>query len=118
MLHVPHSFYSLSLPCSLAATSGRFYPVWLECLLAPAFVLVHWAIRRAVEAATRRVLAPIQAPAPDQARVAAAGRATRPRPDAGQPGVPALGEAGIQADAAASLSAAPAARGGARKKQD
>ena len=82
------------------------------------FVLVHWAIRRAVEAATRRVLAPIQAPAPDQARVAAAGRASRPRPGAGLPGVPALGMAGIQADAVASVSVVPAARGGAVKMQD
>ena len=106
------------MPRSLAATSARFYPVWLECLLAPAFVLMHWAIRRAVEAATRRVLAPSQAPAPDQARAMAAGRASRPGPDAGQPGAPAPGKAGIQADATAKVSAAPAARGGAMKEQD
>lgn len=44
--------------CSLAAVSARFYPLWLELLAAPAFVLLHWAVRLAVEAATRRVLAP------------------------------------------------------------
>ena len=103
------------MPCSLAATSARFYPVWLECLLAPAFVLVHWAIRRAVEAATRRVLAP--ASAPNQAHVTAAGPASRSRPDAGQQGFAVVRKAGAQADAAATLSAAPAARDG-MKKQD
>lgn len=38
--------------------SARFYPLWLELLAAPGFVLAHWALRRAVETATRRVLAP------------------------------------------------------------
>lgn len=43
---------------SLAAVSARFYPLWLELLAAPAFVLLHHAVRIAVEAATLRVLAP------------------------------------------------------------
>ncbi len=43
---------------SLAAVSARFYPLWLELMAAPGFVLAHWALRRAVESATRRVLAP------------------------------------------------------------
>jgi hypothetical protein len=48
--------------------SARFYPLWLELLAAPGFVLAHWALRRAVESATRRVLAPSPAdidPDPD-----------------------------------------------------
>ena len=38
---------------SLAACSARFYPVWLELLLAPLFVALHTLVRRALEAATR-----------------------------------------------------------------
>jgi len=42
--------------------SARFYPLWLELLAAPAFVLLHRAVRIAVEAATLRVLAPPPSP--------------------------------------------------------
>ena len=103
------------LPRSLAAISARYYPVWLECLLAPAFVLVHWAIRRAVEAATRRVLAPDQASMPDQAHVPARGHASC-QPAEGQLGMSACGKGAMHGDVAASVSVVPPAKGS--MKQD
>ena len=39
------------------ALARRYFPVWLELLLAPLFVLLHMVIRRAVEASTRKILA-------------------------------------------------------------
>ncbi|CAL8465071.1 g4606 [Coccomyxa elongata] len=41
---------------SLAATSARYFPTWLEFLLAPLFVLLHMIIRRALEASTKKIL--------------------------------------------------------------
>lgn len=49
---------------SLAACSARFYPVWLELLLAPLFVVLHALVRRALEASTRRILAEAAAAQP------------------------------------------------------
>ena len=37
----------------------RYFPVWLELLLAPLFVLLHLLIRRAVESSTGKVLAEV-----------------------------------------------------------
>ncbi len=42
---------------SLAATSERYFPTWLDFLLAPLFVLLHMIIRRALEASTKKILA-------------------------------------------------------------
>ena len=39
------------------ALAYRYFPVWLELVLAPLFVLLHMVIRRAVEASTRNILA-------------------------------------------------------------
>ncbi|CAK0787278.1 hypothetical protein CVIRNUC_010496 [Coccomyxa viridis] len=44
---------------SLSASSPRYFPVWLELLLAPLFVLLHLLIRRAVESSTSKVVAEI-----------------------------------------------------------
>ena len=37
--------------------TGRYFPTWLEFFMAPLFVLLHMAIRRAVEASTSKILA-------------------------------------------------------------
>ena len=58
----PDSGSNMLVGSSLAASSARFYPVWLEFLLAPLFVVLHAIVRRALEASTRRILAEAAAP--------------------------------------------------------
>ena len=52
----PDSGGNMLIGSSLAANSARYYPAWMEFLLAPLFVLVHALIRRAVEASTKKIL--------------------------------------------------------------
>ena len=52
----PDGGSNLLMGSSLAASSARYYPVWLEFLLAPLCVLLHAMIRRAMEASTRTIL--------------------------------------------------------------
>jgi hypothetical protein len=57
----PDGGSSMLVGSSLSASSARFYPVWLELLLAPLFVLLHTLVRRAMEASTRKILAEAEA---------------------------------------------------------
>ncbi|KAK9917359.1 hypothetical protein WJX75_003521 [Coccomyxa subellipsoidea] len=52
----PDSGGNMLIGSSLAANSARYYPAWMEFLLAPLFVLVHALIRRGVEASTKKIL--------------------------------------------------------------
>lgn len=52
----PDSGSNMLVGSSLAASSARYYPAWLEFLLAPLFVVLHAIIRRAMEASARKIL--------------------------------------------------------------
>ena len=53
----PDAGGNMLIGSSLSASSPRYYPVWLEFLLAPLLVLLHAVIRRAMEASTKQILA-------------------------------------------------------------
>ncbi len=52
----PDTGGNMLIGSSLAASSARYFPAWLEFFLAPLSVLLHTIIRRAVEASTRKIL--------------------------------------------------------------
>ena len=53
----PDSGINMLIGSSLAASSDRYFPAWLEFLFAPLFVLLHMVIRRALQASTKKILA-------------------------------------------------------------